>query len=106
MLNGDAAAAAEIWEKIWRSEPDARPLAALVLCETISAQTTHAPKTGEDELATSRAFIAWYQKLITVQAHAMTNQINGQLEKLSRVLPAAAQMLQAALAEAATPAAG
>jgi FkbM family methyltransferase len=105
MLNGDTVAAAEIWEKIWRSEPDARPLAALILCENLGAPTGHAPKAGEEELATSRAFIAWYQKLIGVHAHALTGRVNEQLEKLSRALPSAAQMLEAALAEAATPAA-
>ena len=104
MLNGDAVGAAEIWENIWRSEPDARPLAAMILCETIGAKTAHSPNNSEDERATSLAFIAWYQRLIAVRAAAVTARVNERLEKLSRALPSAAQMLQAALAEAATPA--
>jgi len=66
--------------------------------------TTHAPDEGTDELAASRAFIEWYQKLITVRAQTLTAQINEQLDKLSRALPTAAQMLASALTEAETPA--
>jgi glycosyltransferase involved in cell wall biosynthesis/tetratricopeptide (TPR) repeat protein len=104
MLNGDPAAAAGLWEKIWRSEPDPRALAALVLCEAFGAQPTHAPNAGPDEEATSRAFIEWYQKLIAARAHALCGTINERLEPLSRVLPTAAQMLETALSEAAAPA--
>ena len=104
MLNGEVAAAGELWEKIWRSEPQPRTLAALILCEAVEMKTLHAPNEGHDERATSLAFIEWYQKLLAVRAQAVTGRLNGQLEKLSRALPTAAQMLEAALSEAAVPA--
>ena len=100
MLDGDTAAAAGLWEKIWSSEPEPGTLAALILCEAIEAQTTHAPDEGADEEATSRAFVDWYQKLIARRAQPVIGKINGQLDKLSRALPTAARMLETALAEA------
>jgi len=105
MLNGDPATAAGLWEKIWRSEPEPRTLAALILCETAGGLQLHAPATGSDEQATSRAFIEWYQRLIAAQAaRVLIGQLNGQLEKLSRALPTAAQMLATALSEVDVPA--
>jgi len=77
----------------------------LILCETLESPTTHAPDEGADEVAASRAFIEWYQKLITLQSPALAARLNEQLEKLSRALPTAAQMLEAALQETEAPAA-
>ena len=104
MLNGDPAAAVELWEKIWRSEHEPRTLAALILCEAAVARTLHAPNAGPDEQATSRAFIEWYQKLLTARAQSVISQLNGRLEQLARVLPTAAQMVETALAETNVPA--
>jgi len=104
LLNGDPAAAAELWEKIWCSEHEPRTLAALILCEAVEARPLHAPNAGDDEAGTSRAFIEWYQKLIAVRAQPLLGRINGQLAALSRSLPTAAQMLETALAEAVAPA--
>ena len=104
MLNGDTATASELWEKIWSSEHEPRTLAALILCETVGLKTLHATNGGRDEYATSLAFIAWYQKLIAVRAQPVIGKINAELERLSHALPTAAQMLEAALSEAALPA--
>jgi len=99
MLSCQPSQAAGLWGKIWSSEPDPRSLAALIMCEIAAGTTFHAPNPGPDEEATSRAFVEWYQKLITVRAKTLLDQINGNLEVLARALPSAAQMLQAALAE-------
>jgi len=103
LLNGDTAAALDRWGKILECDPSARTLAALILCETVESPTTHAPDEGADELAASRAFIEWYQKLIALRSPALTTRLNEQLEKLSRALPTAAQMLESALQEAELP---
>jgi predicted Zn-dependent protease len=105
LLTADPAAAAPLWEKIWRSEPDPRSLAALILCEIAAGQPAHAPNSGPDELAASRALVEWYQKLLTLHVRPVVEKINGGLEPLARVLPTAAQMLRAALTEASAPAA-
>jgi len=102
LLNGEPAAALALWEEIWNRDRSARTLAALILCETAEAPTTHAPEEGADELAASRAFIEWYQKLLAVRSLVLIARVNEQLEKLARALPTAAQMLESALTESET----
>jgi glycosyltransferase involved in cell wall biosynthesis/ADP-heptose:LPS heptosyltransferase/predicted Zn-dependent protease len=99
MLNGDTASALGLWERLWSAEPQPRTLAALILCETVELQTTHVPH-EPDEKATSRAFIAWYQRFIAVRANAVVAQLNERTDKLSQALPTAARMIEKALAEA------
>jgi glycosyltransferase involved in cell wall biosynthesis/predicted SAM-dependent methyltransferase/tetratricopeptide (TPR) repeat protein len=99
MLNGDSAAASELWEQIWNTGRQPRALAALILCETIDSQTTHAPDEGRQEALVSQAFIAWYQRLIAMRAKTAITRVNEQTDKLSRVLPTAARMIEKALAE-------
>ena len=45
----------------------------------------------------------WHQKLIAARAQPLLEKINARLEPLSRVLPTASQMLEAALSEADAP---
>ncbi len=101
MLEGRTLDAAGLWKNLWSSEPQPRSLAALILCELAGSATIHMPGAGKDEQAASLAFIEWYQKLIAVRAQNVVALINGQLERLATALPSAAQMLSAALAEAA-----
>jgi tetratricopeptide (TPR) repeat protein len=99
MLNGDTAVAVELWERLWNTNRQPRALAALILCQAIELPTTHAPEEGSDELAASRAFIAWYQRLIAMRSKTVINRVNEQTDKLSRALPSAARMIEKALAE-------
>ncbi len=99
MLSGDIVAASDLWEKIYNGRQEPRSLAALILCETIESQTTHAPEEGQEETATSREFIGWYQRLITMRSKAALGRLNEQMDKLSRALPTAAKKIEAALAE-------
>jgi len=99
MLSGETAAGAGLWETVWNKSPRPAALAALILCETAESPTTHAPESG-DEAATSRAFIAWYRKLIAARTAETVVRINAATDTLSRALPSAAKILQAAIAEA------
>ena len=54
---------------------------------------------GPQEASVSRAFIAWYQKLIAMRSKAVIARLNEQLDKLSRALPTAAGKIEIALAE-------
>lgn len=102
LLGGDPASAAAAWESVWSRDRQPKFLAALILCEAVTSPTTHAPEEGPDELGTSRAFIAWYQKLIACRAQAVIGKLNEATDKLSRALPTAAKVLEAALAESET----
>jgi tetratricopeptide (TPR) repeat protein len=104
LIAGKTNDALESWLALQEKESAPRTLAALILCQTVESPTTHAPEDGPEESATSRAFIEWYQRLITMRANGVVEKINGQLDKLSRALPSAALMLENALAEAETPA--
>ena len=103
MLNGDTTAAIELWESLWNNERQPRTLAALILCQAIESPTTHAPEDGTDEAAVSRAFIAWYQRLITMRSKTVISRLNEQMDKLSRALPTAARRIGKALSEAQQP---
>jgi tetratricopeptide (TPR) repeat protein len=103
MMTSDPSGARELWERLWRSEPEPGTLAALILCEVAAGLPAHAPNAGGDELAASRAFIRWYQKLIAARAKPMLDKISGSLEPLSRSLPTAAEMLHEALTGTETP---
>ncbi|HTR40267.1 MAG TPA: glycosyltransferase [Pseudomonadales bacterium] len=99
MLSGDAASARGLWENLWSAEPQPRTLAALILCEINESQTLHVPH-EPDEKATSREFIAWYQRLAAMQAKTVIARLNERTDKLSQALPTAARMLEKALSEA------
>jgi hypothetical protein len=100
MLSEDTAGALELWQQVWNELPQPAVLAALILCETVETPTTHLPGAGPEAAAVSRAFIRWYQKLLPVKAHRTITRLNEQTDKLSRALPEAGRMLEAALAMA------
>jgi len=100
LLNRQPAEAAGLWASLWRSEHDPRILAALILCQCAAGRPLPEIQ-GPDEPATSRAFVAWYQKLIAAGAKPVLQEINARLEPLAHSLPSAARMLRSALSEAA-----
>jgi GT2 family glycosyltransferase/glycosyltransferase involved in cell wall biosynthesis len=100
LLSGDTTSARELWERIYSTAPQPRALAALILCEALEAQTTHAPDEDAQETLTSREFIAWYQKLLATKTNTVIGRLNDQTEKLSRALPTAAGIIEKALFEA------
>jgi len=61
---------------------------------------SRAPADEAQELATSRAFIQWYQKLLAYRAGETMTGVNAQISKLGNALPTAAKILEAAMAEA------
>jgi len=100
MLSGQTAAASDLWEQVYHRAPQPAALAALILCETVESSTPHAPEDDAGEAATSRAFIGWYKKMLAAKANGTLLRLNEQTARLSRVLPGAARLLEAALAEA------
>jgi hypothetical protein len=100
MLSEDLAGARLLWEKCWNTGRTPHALAALVLCEAVEGTVAHKPEDNKDEIAASRAFIEWYQKLFAAHAEKSLTRVNEQMNAVSEVLPTAAKMLAAAMAEA------
>lgn len=100
MLSDDTAAARVFWEKLWNSERKPQTLAALILCEVIEGITTNKPEDNKDEIAASRAFIEWYQKLFAARAQKTLTRVMAQMNAIGEALPSAAKILGAAMAEA------
>jgi len=100
MLSEDLAGARPLWEKCWNTTRNSQVLAALILCEAVAGAITHTPEDTKDEIAISRAFIEWYQKLFTAHAEKTLTRVNEQMNAISNALPIAAKMLTTAMAEA------
>lgn len=100
MLSENIAGARDLWEKVWNNERKSQALAALILCGAASGNIAHKPEDNKEEIATSRAFIEWYRKLFAVRAQKTLTQLMGNMSALNEVLPSAAKILGAAMAEA------
>jgi tetratricopeptide (TPR) repeat protein len=100
ILSEDLAGARPLWEKCWSNTRNPQALAALILCEAVDGTITHKPEDNKDEIATSRAFIEWYQKLFAARAEKTLMRVNEQMNAIGDALPTAAKMLSAAMAEA------
>jgi tetratricopeptide (TPR) repeat protein len=100
MLGEDIAGARPLWEKVWQGERKPQALAALVLCEAIAGPMTHRPEDNKEEIGASRVFIEWYRKLFAARAQKTLTRLMEQMNALDGVLPSAAKILGAAMAEA------
>ena len=98
-LTGHPESALPLWRRVEnRAHPPA--LAALVVCETVLADHQYHPPASLAAAITGE-FVRWYRRLLEFGAENVVRQLNTRLESLARVLPPAARLLEAALAEAA-----
>jgi hypothetical protein len=97
-LSGKAEEAAALWRKqAVTSNPSHR--AALMLCETLLDRPCEAVAI-ERAGPVNQAFVSWSRRLLTFNASAVVLGLNQRIDVLRRVVPAAANVLAAALAEA------
>ncbi len=75
----------------------ARLLAALAGDGELPARVT------EQEGVVSGEFLRWYRRLVEFRTDSLLLKVNARLGELNAVLPTAARLLSAAVAEAATP---
>ncbi|HTL18683.1 MAG TPA: glycosyltransferase, partial [Patescibacteria group bacterium] len=102
LLSRQIAPALTAWEALWNREHQPRFQAAIILCQVLGEATPTSPEVCEAELgAVSRAFLAWYQRCLAMRAQPIVERVNERLETLSTMLPAASNMIEAALTEAA-----
>jgi GT2 family glycosyltransferase/tetratricopeptide (TPR) repeat protein len=100
MLSENTEGARALWEKLWNNTHKPQTLAALILCEAAEGSATHKPENNQDELAASRAFIEWYQKLFAAHAQKTLTRIIERMNAINDALPSGAKILAAAMAEA------
>ena len=105
MLRQETGAARPLWKKACNGARPPRALAAWILCSTVEAKEIPSTKDPEEEAATSRAFVQWYQRLIAFGATETLHRVNTNLDAFRESLPTAAQLLNCALSEASEPAA-
>lgn len=103
LMNQDAGGARAHWETVWRAEQEPPALAALILCELAAEGICRSPA-REARTTVSRAFLAWYRKLLVCGARELLTRLHERLDPLRAVLPEAAAAIEAALAEAGAPA--
>ena len=85
---------------LWRSLSSESALAARLLCEAV----VDGPLSRVSPVATARVsqeFVNWYRRLLKCQAANIVMAVNERLDALREVVPAAVELIQAAVAEAA-----
>jgi glycosyltransferase involved in cell wall biosynthesis/Tfp pilus assembly protein PilF len=100
LLSQDTDQARPLWERVCNCARPPKALAALILCSAVDSGDIPATRTPAEEKEASRAFIEWYQRLISVGARETIDRVNSKLDSLRQSIPTAAGLLHAALQEA------
>lgn len=104
LLAGQPAEALPLWRKLAiGGKPSS--LGALILCEAAVGKCDSAPP-PELAGAVTQEFVRWYRRLLEVGAEPTVLRVNAGVAGLGRVLPRAAELLRAVIAEAGTPTEG
>jgi glycosyltransferase involved in cell wall biosynthesis len=101
LLAGQPEAALPLWQKFKASEQPVA-LAALILCETAVGKNEYAPS-PELAGAVTQEFVNCYRRLLVCGAEPVVRRVNAGVDGLARVLPRAAELLRAVIAEANAP---
>jgi hypothetical protein len=89
-----------LWERAVNCARPPQALAALILCSAVESQPIPPTRDPAEEAATSKAFVGWYQKLISARAEQTIVRVNSRVDALRGSLPTAAKLLDSALAAA------
>jgi tetratricopeptide (TPR) repeat protein len=97
LLGGKADEARGIWQQL---NPSANPIhrAAVILCEALLNQPSP-PVPGELAGRVNQEFVSWYRRLLAFNASAIVHTLNQRIDLLRRAVPAAARVLEMALAD-------
>lgn len=101
MLSGDAEAALQLWKEHGKPGQAAHAAAALVCQAALGQPMDSIP--ASSSTAISQEFLKWCQRLVRCGAVELFASIQANLDRLEPCLPAAAQALRAAIAEADAP---
>ena len=100
-LNEQIAQALPLWQTLLKRGPQPRWQAALTICELLEHGAVTSGDVYEAELGPiGRAVVEWYQCCLSMRTRTIVNLLNERLAGLRSVLPAVADMIEAALNEA------
>ena len=88
---------------MWRqvaSTANPTQLAAVILCEAC-AGTVSRPVPPELAAKVNQEFVQWYRRLLQSGAAGVVMAVNRRVEELRKIVPVAAGLIEAAVAEAA-----
>ncbi|HLH52263.1 MAG TPA: glycosyltransferase [Verrucomicrobiae bacterium] len=100
LLTRHIAQAAELWQAVAKETLQPRAEAAWLICELVQDRPLGSFEPEQQFGSISREFIAWYQRCLVMGGQEIVGCLNGRINALRCVLPAAADMLEAALSEA------
>ena len=100
MLQQEFQAALDLWNRADSSASQPRAFAARVLCAIEAERPAPTPTDNAEEIAVSRAFVEWYRRLVNAGAKDAVVILNARVDSLRAVLPTAARVLDAVVAEA------
>ena len=103
LLSEQTENAAALWKLVCNGSRPPRALAALIICAAAESGPMPSAQSPAEETAVSRAFLEWYQRLITVGAQKTVLKLNSRLDALRESLPTAVRLLGSAMAEAGKP---
>ena len=104
LLAGQSEEALPLWRRL-SHDGKTSPLAALILCETAAGTNVFLPP-PELAAAVTQEFVRWYRRLVEFGVESLVLRVNAGVAGLGRVLPRAAELLRAVIAEAAAPSGG
>jgi hypothetical protein len=99
LLSQQTAAAKPLWENLCQTERHPQALAALILCAVVESQSVPLTQNAVEEMAASKAFIGWYQRLVETRAQETILRLNSKVDALKESLPTAAGLLASAMEE-------
>jgi tetratricopeptide (TPR) repeat protein len=89
-----------LWERACNCVRPPNALAALILCSAVESQPIPPTRDPAEEAATSKAFVGWYQKLLSARAEQTIVRLNSRVNDLRTSLPTAAKLLDSAITAA------
>jgi hypothetical protein len=99
LLSGELEEALSLWRVLGEGHPTAA--AARLICEAGSGAALSSVGAGSSMAKVNEAFVLWYRRLLQFNATKAVLSVNGRVEELRSFVPAAANVIGAAVAAAA-----
>ena len=108
LLSQDTAGAGDLWRRCCEAKADqhgsvvpAARIAALLLCDLVEGRPLLLALPDSEQASVTRAFIDWYRKCVAAAAGDVIAALHARTRGLAQILPEAARLIEAVIAEAA-----